>query len=162
MSRRPQRIEEEVMKFAYRWTALLALGACLALSGCNKGTSTAAAEEDTGPAKVEHMEGDEPAKVTLTEDAIKRLDIQTAEVRQMEVDGALRVVIPYAAVLYDTGGDTWTYTNPSAGVYVRTHISIDRIDGDQAVLVKGPALGTAVVIVGGAELFGSETEVEEE
>jgi len=150
------------MKFAYRWTAMLALGACLALSGCKSTTDTAAAEEDAGPAKVEHMEGDEPAKVTLTEDAIKRIDVQTAEVRQMEVDGAMRVVIPYAAVLYDTGGDTWTYTNPEAGVYVRTHITIDRIDGDQAVLARGPALGTAVVIVGGAELFGSETEFEEE
>src|SRR5262245_34070359 len=161
MSRRHERSEEEVMKFTYRWTALLALGACLALSGCNKGASTAAAEEDAGPAKVEHMEGDEPAKVTLTEDAIKRIDIQTAEVRQMEVDGALRVVIPYAAVLYDTVGDTWTYVSPETGVYVRTHITIDRIDGDQAVLVKGPALGASVVIVGAAELYGSETEFEE-
>ena len=150
------------MKFAYRWTAMLALGVCLALSGCKSTTETASAEEDAGPAKVEHMTGEQPAKVTLTEDAIKRLDIQTADVRQMEVDGALRVVIPYAAVLYDTDGDTWTYTSPEAGVYVRTHISVDKIDGDMAVLAKGPALGTAVVIVGAAELFGSETEFEEE
>jgi len=150
------------MKFAYRWTAVVALGACLALSGCKNGTDTAAAEEDSGPAKVEHMEGNEPARVTLTEDAIKRIDVQTAAVRQMEVDGTMRVVIPYAAVLYDTGGDTWTYVSPETGVYVRTHITIDRIDGDMAVLVNGPALGSAVVIVGAAELFGSETEFEEE
>ena len=150
------------MKFAYRWTAVVALGACLALTGCKNGTSQAAAEEDAGPAKVEHMDGNEPARVTLTEDAIKRIDVQTTTVRQMEVDGTLRVVIPYAAVLYGTDGDTWTYVNPEAGVYVRTHITIDRIDGDQAVLVNGPPLGAAVVIVGAAELFGSETEFEEE
>jgi len=135
--------------------------ASLPLAGCSKGVATTA-EAEAGPATVEHLEGAEPARVTLTEDAMKRLDIQTATVREAAIDGAMRIVVPYAAVLYDTGGDTWTYTNPSPGVFVRHHIIVDRVTGGQAVLTDGLAAGTAVVIVGAAELYGSETEFEEE
>jgi hypothetical protein len=36
------------------------------------------------------------------------------------------------------------------------------MNGDQAVLSNAPPVGTKVVIVGASELFGSETEFEEE
>jgi hypothetical protein len=59
-------------------------------------------------------------------------------------------------VLYDASGDTWTYTNPEPMVYVRAHITVDSIQGDQATLSSGPAAGTQVVGVGAVELYGTE------
>ena len=70
-----------------------------------------------------------------------------------------RQVVPYAAVLYDAKGDTWVYTNPNPLTFVRHPIHIDYIEGDLAVLSDGPAAGTAVVLVGAAELFGAETGI---
>jgi len=144
--------------------ALILLLGSLQLTACRQSatvTAEAAADEG-GPAKVEHLQGAEPARVTLTAEAVKRLDIQTSIVREAEVDGALQKVIPYAAVLYDTEGDTWTYTSPVPQVFVRHHIIVDHIVGDQAVLSDGPPAGAAVVTVGAAELYGAENEFEEE
>jgi ABC-type oligopeptide transport system substrate-binding subunit len=145
----------------HRWMLAILLTACLPLTSC-KQTSEAAADEEVGPAKVEHLQGDQPTRVTLTEDAAKRLDIQTATIQDMMVNGAQRRVIPYAAILYDTQGDTWTYTNPEPLVNVRHRIVVDFIEGEMAVLSDGPPLGSAVVVVGAEELFGSELEFEEE
>ncbi len=73
--------------------------------------------------------------------------------------GTQRKVVPYSAVLYDTDGKTWVYTNPEPLVFVRHLVSIDYIEGDLAVLLEGPPVGTQVVMVGVAELFGAETGV---
>ena len=70
--------------------------------------------------------------------------------------GENRKIIPYAAVLYDAKGNTWVYTNPQPLVFIRHSIQIDAIVGDKVILVAGPPVGTAVVTVGGAELFGAE------
>jgi hypothetical protein len=71
----------------------------------------------------------------------------------------LHKVVPYAAVLYGVNGETWVYSNPEPLVYVRLPIVIDYIEGDLAFLSEGPEVGTAVVMVGAAELFGTETGV---
>jgi hypothetical protein len=68
-------------------------------------------------------------------------------------------LIPYSAVIYDTHGDAWAYTNPSALVFVRQLIKIEYIQGNTAYLSDGPAVGTAIVTSGVAELYGSETGV---
>jgi len=149
------------MNRQHRWMLAILLIACLPLTSC-KQTSEAAADEDPGPAKIEHLKGDEPTRVTLTEDAAKRLDIQTGTIHEEMINGQMRRVIPYAAVLYDTEGNTWTYTNPEPLVYVRHRIAVDLIEGEMAVLSDGPGLGTSVVVVGAEELFGSELEFEEE
>jgi len=141
------------------WMALFV--ACLPLAGCKQSQEAVAAEEG-GPAKVEHMGGAEPTRVTLTEDAAKRLDLQTAVTSDMEIRGATRHVIPYSAILYDTEGNTWTYTSPEPLVFVRHRITVDFIDGEMAVLSEGLPAGTAVVTVGAEELYGSELEFEEE
>ncbi|HET8873317.1 MAG TPA: hypothetical protein VFM83_06485 [Gaiellaceae bacterium] len=121
----------------------------LVLSACG-GT----AEEDAAesPAAVEQIKGTELNRVTLTAEAAKRLDVQTVAARS---DGK-RTVIPYAAVLYDPDGRTWTYTSPEQLVFVRKDINVDRIDGDSAILIAGPSPGTAVVTVGADELWGVE------
>ncbi|HEY2955577.1 MAG TPA: hypothetical protein VGK89_10065 [Candidatus Eisenbacteria bacterium] len=144
------------MKHRSRWLLAILIPACLWLASCKPGTEAAA--EEAGPAKVEHLKGAEPTRVTLTEEAAKRLDIQTAEVRDLGAGKA----IPYAAVLYDTDGNTWTYLSPEPLVFVRHRITVDRIDGELALLSDGPAAGTLVVTVGAEELYGSELEFEEE
>jgi hypothetical protein len=68
-------------------------------------------------------------------------------------------VIPYAAVIYDTEGNTWIYTNPEPLVFVRQSIVVDRIEGDEAFLSQGLDSGTMVVTVGVSELYGAETGV---
>jgi hypothetical protein len=70
---------------------------------------------------------------------------------------------PYAAILYDAEGNTWTYTNPSERVFVREAVVVDQVverNGEQvALLSDGPSAGTTVVTIGAAELFGTETGV---
>jgi len=95
----------------------------------------------------------------LTEKATERLDIQISQVREEQVNGVKKKVVPYAAIIYDLQGQAWIYTNPAALSFVREPVTVDFIEGDRAVLVKGPSSGTAVVIVGVAELYGTETGV---
>ena len=70
--------------------------------------------------------------------------------------GEKRKIIPYSAVLYDAKGNTWVYTNPEQLVFNRQPIRIETITGDKVILVDGPPVGTALVTVGGAELYGTE------
>lgn len=149
------------MKNSARWMAAALLFGCLQWTACRQ-NEEAPADEENGTVKVEHLDGAEPARITLSESAAKRLDIQTAPIRDDVIGGAQRQVIPYAAILYDTQGDTWTFTNPEPLTYMRHHIKVDHIAGDQVVLSEGPSTGTAVVTVGAAELYGSEIEFEEE
>lgn len=74
-------------------------------------------------------------------------------------NGRNHKVIPYGALLYDYQGDEWVYTNPEPAVYVREAIDIAYIEGDKVFLNEGPAVGTIVVTVGAAELFGTELKV---
>jgi hypothetical protein len=67
-----------------------------------------------------------------------------------------RSVVPYEAVIYDLQGETWVYTNPAPLTYVRHQVKVDYIDGENAVLAQAPPMGTKVVSVGVAELFGTE------
>ena len=73
--------------------------------------------------------------------------------------GGLQKVVPYSAVIYGAHGDTWLYVNPEPLVFVRHAIIVDYIDDEQAVLKEGPAVGTLVVTVGAAELFGFEHKI---
>lgn len=113
------------------------------------------------PAKVESVQGTELNRVTLTAKAAERLDIQTAPVRYAQVSPSRiqRKVVPYSSVIYDLNGKTWVYTSPESLTFVRHSIIIDYIDADLAVLSDGPPLGTLVVTVGVAELYGIDTGV---
>ena len=68
----------------------------------------------------------------------------------------------FISLVYDTEGNTWIYASSEALTYVRTSVKVDSIQGDDAVLLVGPPAGTQVVSVGAEELFGAETEFEEE
>jgi hypothetical protein len=128
----------------------------LGLAACGQGSAAVGSSSDSEPARVEHIEGTELSLVILSSRAAERLGILTVAVRDEQVDGMPRKIIPYAAVLYDAHGDAWTYTSPEPLRFVRYPISIDYIEGDMAVLTDGPPAGTAVVSVGAAELYGTE------
>ena len=145
------------MKHVNRLMVVASIIAALQLSAC--GRRLAETESEDEPAKFEPIAGTKLRSVTLTEDAIKRLDIQEALVRDVQVRGKQRKVIPYAAVLYDPDGATWAFTNPKPLLFVRQAIKIDYIVADLVVLLEGPPSGTAVVTVGAAELFGAEIGV---
>ena len=111
------------------------------------------------PAKVEPVPSQSYAKITLTEAAAKRIGVQTVKLSEARIGGVLRKTIPYSAVIYDRTAKTWTYTNPAPLVFVRAPISVEYIDGDVAVLLTGPDVGTDVVSVGAIELYGTELKI---
>jgi hypothetical protein len=136
-----------LMKHMVRWFILVLILASL-LSAC---APKASSSEKISPVKLEPIEGTDFQRVILTEKASQRLDIKTAE--------ASGTSIPYAAVIYDTEGNTWVYTNPEPLTFVRAPIAIDHIEGDQAILSEAIDAGTTLVTLGVSELYGAETGV---
>lgn len=133
--------------------------AALPLVACGGEEATVEKEE---PAVVEEIAGTEFNRVTLTEQAAERLGIQAQAVREEEVDGTMKLVVPYSAVIYGLNGETFVYIRnpePDSLTFMRALIVVDRIEGGRALLSDGPALGTHVVTVGVAELYGADTGV---
>jgi hypothetical protein len=148
-----------------RWIAaalIIAGVAAYALYQGIDGGSEAPTEAAGEHAVVEHIDGSDLARVTLSAAAIKRLDVKTVPVRKVwvSVDGESRTVVPYGAVLYDANGETWTYTSPKPRTFTRQAITVDSIGGSRAVLSAGPAPGTQIVIVGTQELWGAELGID--
>ena len=118
--------------------------------------------EKIEPAHIEHIDGSELNLLRLTEKAVERIGIETTPVAEELIahsEAQLRTTVPYSALLYDVKGRTWVYTNPEPQTYVRHEVTVDFIDGDKAVLNAAPPLGTQIVSIGAAELYGTEYEV---
>ena len=230
-------------------TALLILLVAVGLTAGACGYSAPAEGEGDEPAKVEPVEDSDVSKVVLTEDAAKRIGLETAQVATQSVEEALpvtgrvapnpagsgsvlvrvslpaserakvdlsqpaqvtvagdslvapmageppasgplayeldgagsvvhagqrlrvelqltgggkRLTIPYSAVIYGVEGGVWTYTTAGPLTFVRAPITVTEVQGDTAVLSKGPPAGTEVVTVGGEELLGTEFAIEGE
>ncbi len=135
-----------------RTIAFLVLAA-VAMAACGPSATNAPAKPEA--VVVEKIEGSELERLTLSDDAAKRLGVQTAPVTSNGGGTSL----PYSALVYDKSGATWAYTNPEGLVFVRHEVKVDRIADDLAILTAGPAIGTLVVTVGAAELWGVETGV---
>jgi len=131
----------------------------LLLSACAPAEATADEEK---PVTLEPIAGTDLNRLTLTEKAAERLGLETAPVLAQQVDGADRVVVPYAALLYDPSGQAWVYVSVEPLVFVRQAVTVDSINGNDVVLSEGPAAGANVVTLGATELYGSESEFEEE
>jgi hypothetical protein len=126
-------------------------------------SSTASEPEAQPPATVETPEAGGAAKVTLTDDAIRRIDLRTTPVRHAQVAVGGRstssIVVPYSAVIYQGDGSSWAYAEVAPRVFVREPLTVAAVQGDTAVLSKGPADGTKVVTVGASLLVGAEAQI---
>jgi hypothetical protein len=147
------------MRLGRVWWMAVWLVLALAASACTSSSTGEKTGSGEDPVSVEHPDGSDVARITLSEDAARRLDVQTTPVVSASGAGGGQTVIPYSAVLYDPSGDTWTYTSPEHLVFVRAPIDVARIEGNSAILLSGPPVGTDVVTVGESELLGSEYEV---
>jgi ABC-type oligopeptide transport system substrate-binding subunit len=128
--------------------------AALPVAGCTEvETETATGYE---PSTLEPVKGnDDVQRVTFTAEGARRVDLQTAAVRR----SGKRMVVPYAALIYDPEGKTYVYTSPKPLEYLREEVKVDRIEGDRVLVSRGPPAGTEVVTVGAAEVYGTELEV---
>ena len=142
-----------------RWVAAMALVVLgLGAAGCAAATSATDAVAPEKPAKVEAIAGKNVKSVTLTEQAVKRVGVETVAIAA----GSGGTTVPYAAVLYTPDGGTWVYTVTGPRSYVREKVVIASVTGDQgsvAVLSQSPAVGTTIVKTGLIELYGAELGV---
>ncbi len=127
---------------------ILMIVAAIQLAACAPNYSTTTKIE---PATIKLIEGSDFKQVILTEKAAERIGLETVPAEGMTV--------PYSAVIYDTQGNAWIYTNPEPLTFVRAPIEIDHIEGDQAFLAKSLESDAPIVTVGVAELYGAETGV---
>ena len=109
---------------------------------------------------MEPIAGSDLAEVTLTDEAAKRIDLQTATVAQgaghEDRDPLRRAAVrPRRQHL-----DLRQVGRPD--VRAGCAITVDHIEGDTAFLTGGPAVGTEVVTVGATQLYGAEQGVGED
>jgi hypothetical protein len=132
-------------------------------AACSSSSSASSPAEPASPATIDTPKNGGPAKVTLTEDAMRRIDLHTAAARheRVVVSGrpAASLVVPYSAVIYYDDGTSWAYAEIAPRVFVRKPITVAAVQGDTAVLSTGPADGTAVVTVGAPLLLGAEAQI---
>jgi hypothetical protein len=154
-----------------RWLVAGLIAASMGLPGCATTAAEEAAAGGEDAATVVAVEGSDLSRVILKPEAAERIGVRTEQVRlapatvTATVTGAgaaALTVIPAAALLYDKDGKTWAFTSPEPLTFVRQAVTVSRIAGDVVVLRSGPAVGTAVVTVGAAELLGAEYGVEGE
>lgn len=132
---------------------LIILGLLLAVA------STACRSDDAvelePPASKVPIEGTDLYRLTLTPEAVQRLDIQTTDV----IENGNQFSVDSDALIVDTSGVFWVYVNPEPNIYERVELeSVREVDGE-AVFRAGPEPGMPVVFVGAAELYGEETGV---
>jgi Cu/Ag efflux pump CusA len=136
--------------------ASLFMAAAAGLAGCQAAASGSEAEDAiAAAASVETDSAGGPARLTITAEALERLRLETSTVQ--DTGGGL--VVPYAAVIYDADGATWTFVELEDGVYQRQPITIASVEGENVRLSAGPSAGTEVVTVAAAELVGVEAGI---
>ena len=64
--------------------------------------------------------------------------------------------VPWSAVIHDIHGGQWVYEQQAERTFVRRRVEVAWVSENRAVLSRGPAVGTVVVIAGAAELAGTE------
>jgi hypothetical protein len=135
--------------------ALVVGSLTLALSAC---TEVESSESTYSPTLVNPIKGrDDTALVQLTPAAAARAGVRTDVIHRL----GKQTYIPYAALLYDDDGFTYTYVIERPYVYVRQPVHIARIAGARVILRKGPDAGTPIVTTGAAEIYSAEFGVEE-
>jgi hypothetical protein len=119
-------------------------------------------ESNGEAAKVQVDASTNTVRITLSADAARRIGVRSVPVTVAPDGGRLRLRIPADAVFYDAEGSTWAYVVRQPLVYEREPITVDSFRDGVAVLLVGPVVGSEVVTVGVAELYGAEVGVGEE
>ncbi len=146
MSRRPSRRRLVALRIGLAGIAL-----SFALSGCNEIESPPASSYH--PAELSEPGPQGVREVTFTEDAARRVGLQTALVAA----SGQGVVIPYAALIYDKQGKSWVYTVTKPLTYLRVSVVVkEEVGEDKMALSAGPPAGTEVVTQGATEVYGAE------
>lgn len=111
-------------------------------------------EETTSyePASIEELAGTDVMQVTFTDEAARRVSLQ---LRPTLAQGKHRQV-PYASLIYDGQGKPWVYVATLPLTFHRVAVVVDRIEGDDVLLSRGPRPGTRVVTIGATEVYGAE------
>ena len=128
-----------------RWIVAALLLGVLLLPACRAASS---GTDESEPYTLESIEGTELSRVILTAKGAERIGLETTTV----VGGT----VPASAIWIDVEGQEWVYTSLEPLTFVREAVIVDRYEGDVAMLSDGPTSGTEIVIVGVAELIGSE------
>lgn len=140
-----------------RWAAAALIVLGLGATGCGAATSAKEPPQEK-PAKVEAIQGKSVKSVTLTEQAVKRVGVETTTVAAADTG----TVVPYQAVIYTPDGKTWVYAVTGTHQYAREQVTIANVGGNagtDAFLSAGPAAGTTIVKTGLIELYGAELGV---
>jgi hypothetical protein len=130
--------------------ALIAGG--VAFTGCAEVESNLV---ESQPYELKTIKGSDIKVVRLEDKTAQRIDLQTASVR----DAGERKVVPHEALIYNPEGAVFVYERARPKSYVRRPVEVVRVEGDRAILSKGPRLGATVVTVGAAELLATEYEI---
>ncbi len=173
------------MKLSQRpWIAIAVLTAAV-VAGC--GSSSEPSIPVSG--RHESLAGSTAGQIVLSQLGAQRIGLQTARVQAVPapkppppivkttVVGGVKhttttpaptpappanaptAIIPYSAIVYAATGQTYAFTSPGPLTYVEVPVSVARISGNSAYLVRGPKPGTEVVSVGAEELFGVQSGV---
>jgi hypothetical protein len=147
------------MRSAGRTAAALLILIPAGITACG---GSSAGPPQAPPAQLEQIiDQNRVPSIVLTQVGVQRIGIQTASVTATRAPrrGQVRVVVPYAAILYEPNGSPVVYTNPAPFVYTRVPVSVASIVGDRVYLAGGLAAGTKVVTVGAEELLGVQNGV---
>lgn len=153
------------------WLAAGLILGSLAFTACGLPEAENVPGDKNPPSRVEPVAGTTTSVVVLTALAAQRLGIKTEPVAAASTAGAgaTNTVIPTDAVIYDKDGVAWVYTavpgapTDASGLpltFVRKSVTVVQTDGNVTTVKSGPAVGTQVVTEGGAELLGTEQNVE--
>jgi hypothetical protein len=142
---------EIVMQRNNQWLVMMLIIAGLQFLACQQKAEEAPAP--IVPTTRGQYSGQALHRVRLTAKRAEELGIKTAPVREEKISGKLCKVIPAVAVVQDQQGNVWAFKSPDSLVFIRERISVDNVVGDLAVLSEGPAVGTAVVTAGAAQLL---------
>ena len=136
-----------------RWVPYLAVAGFTAAITSACATVESTVHEPQPAVYIADGEGEsDPKSLTLTSESVRRLELLTVAL----VD---RRLVPYSAVVYDTAGVPWVYTNPDDLTVIRVHVTIEHVEGDTATVSTGPPAGTRIVTRAGIKLYGAENGV---
>jgi hypothetical protein len=105
------------------------------------------------PASAEDGEG---GLYYVVDGAAATLTPKTPVLIELPYEATPRKVIPFSAVFHDEHGQGWVYGTPEPLTFIRHPIELDYVVDDLAFLSEGPPVGTEVVSVGAALLYGIE------